>query len=149
MSERDLAARLGASRTTVRKCRLSPLEMPVFWHPTTIAPAVADSGRFLSRGRNHHGGHYWSSANSCAWILQSDSRPGQAINTARLAREFGTSTTTIREFLQSFQHFGLLERQPGGGWVFRGMTLEFANELSDIREIFELRSVLKFVANPG
>lgn len=37
-----------------------------------------------------------------------------------------------------------MEREAGGKWVFRGMTLEFANELSDIREIFEMRSVMRF-----
>jgi DNA-binding GntR family transcriptional regulator len=87
------------------------------------------------------------------WILQSDSGPGHVINALQLSRQFGVSTTTVREFLQSFRHFGLMERQQGGRWVFRGMTPEFANELSDIREIFEIRSVMRFMlledSHPG
>ncbi|MDE1991104.1 MAG: GntR family transcriptional regulator [Rhizobiaceae bacterium] len=147
-SERKLAQTLGASRTTIRKCLAAmqndgilafedgwscariPTASDQFEQAETIETALLVEQQFLK------------------WILQTDSRPGQALNASRLAREFHTSTTSIREFLQSFQHFGLLERRQSGSWVFKGMTLEFANELSDIREIFELRSVLKFAQLP-
>lgn len=145
-SERKLCDHLATSRTTARKCigqakslGLLSVDGTVVRRPTaqdiypeeeTTSPTAIVERAFLK------------------WVLQSDSGPGQAINASQLSREFGVSTTTIREFLQSFQHFGLLERQPGGGWIFRGMTVEFAHELSDIREIFELRSVLKFSQLP-
>ena len=141
-SEREIGRTLGTSRTTVRKClaaaresglisrdgavlrQVEPSEL--YCEAETIPPTLMVERAFLT------------------WILQSDSGPGQTINALQLARQFGVSSTTIREFLQSFRHFGLMEREAGGKWVFRGMTLEFANELSDIREIFELRSVMRF-----
>lgn len=147
-SERELARRLGVSRTTTRRCIASLRQSSI----------VADGGP-LARIRMPDKSDYFPEAettNASAlvereflkWILHTDSRPGQHINASRLAREFGTSTTSIREFLQSFQHFGLLDRRPNSSWVFKGMTLEFANELSDIREIFELRSALSFARLP-
>jgi DNA-binding GntR family transcriptional regulator len=50
------------------------------------------------------------------------------------------ATTGIREFLNRFQAFGLIEKRPNAGWVFKGLTASFALELFEIREMFELRS---------
>lgn len=145
--ERQVAARFSASRTTVRKCRAALVDAGILGEDNAML-------RLPAAGDYFHATETTSAAllverEFLKWILQSDSRPGQVINASRLAREFGTSTTTVREFLQSFQHFGLLERQSGGGWVLRGMTVEFANELSDIREIFEIKSVLRFAQIPS
>lgn len=142
-SEREIGRTLGTSRTTVRKCLAAATES-----------GLLSSGRMILR--QPEPSELYNEAETTSptlmveraflkWILQSDSGPGQVINALQLARQFGVSTTTIREFLQSFRHFGLMERQAGGKWVFRGVTLEFANELSDIREIFEMRSVMRFV----
>jgi DNA-binding GntR family transcriptional regulator len=79
------------------------------------------------------------------WVLQGDCRPGQTVNSSELARQFGTSTTAIREYLTHFHHFGLLERHPNSGWVFKGVTPDFAVEIYEIREMFELRSARRFV----
>lgn len=141
-SEREIGRSLGTSRTTVRKCIAAAIES-----------GILSADRIILRKSDRS--ELYPEAEATAptaiversfltWTLQSDSGPGQTINASQLARQFGVSTTTIREFLQSFRHFGLMERHPGGKWVFRGMTLEFAHELSDIREIFELRSVLRF-----
>jgi DNA-binding GntR family transcriptional regulator len=82
------------------------------------------------------------------WILHGDCKPGQQINSLELARQFGVSTSAIREYLTGFAQFGLLERRPSGSWIVKGFTKEFALELSEVRELFELRSVQKFVALP-
>jgi DNA-binding GntR family transcriptional regulator len=82
------------------------------------------------------------------WILHGDCRPGQQINSLELARQFGVSTSAIREYLNGFSQFGLLERRPSGSWIVKGFTREFALELSEVRELFELRSVQKFVELP-
>jgi len=79
------------------------------------------------------------------WVLQGDCRPGQMVNSAELARLFGTSTTAVREYLTRFSHFGLLERRENSGWIFKGITPEFAAEIYEIREMFELRSARRFV----
>jgi len=70
------------------------------------------------------------------------------INELELARQFGVATTSIREFLNRFQRFGLIERRPNAGWVFKGFTTSFALELFEIREMFELRSATAFAALP-
>ncbi len=80
------------------------------------------------------------------WILDGDCKPGQQINGLELARQFGVSTSAIRDYLNRFSQFGLLERRPSGSWAFKGFTNEFAEELFEVREMFELRSAQRFVA---
>ncbi len=79
------------------------------------------------------------------WILDGDCKPGQQINGLELARQFGVSTSAIRDYLNRFSRFGLLERRPSGGWAFKGFTNQFAEELFEVREMFELRSAQQFV----
>jgi DNA-binding GntR family transcriptional regulator len=78
------------------------------------------------------------------WILDGDCKPGQHITGLELARQFGVSTTAIRDYLNRFSQFGLLERRPSGSWTFKGFTDEFAEELFEVREMFELRSAQRF-----
>ena len=56
------------------------------------------------------------------WILDGDCKPGQQINGLELARQFGVSTSAIRDYLNRFSQFGLLERRPSGSWAFKGFT---------------------------
>src|ERR1700710_2728903 len=82
------------------------------------------------------------------WMLRRDLKPRGGINAVDLARQFGVSTTGVREFLYRFARFGLIEQRPNARWVFKGFTDDFALELFDIRELFELRSALAFIALP-
>jgi len=82
------------------------------------------------------------------WMLKDNARPGTAINELDLARRFGMATTGIREFLNRFQRFGLIEKRPNAGWIFKGFTTRFALELFEIREMFEMRSARSFSALP-
>lgn len=83
------------------------------------------------------------------WVLRGDFRSGQLINCSELARQSATSTTVIREFLNRFSHFGLVERRPNSAWMFKGLTREFAQELYEIREMFELRAAMGFAELPA
>src|SRR4029077_7646572 len=78
------------------------------------------------------------------WMLRDDTRPGTSINELERARQFGVATTGIREFLNRFQRFGLIEKRPNAGWLFKGFTRDFAFELFEIREMFEWRSAHAF-----
>lgn len=80
------------------------------------------------------------------WILQGDCRPGQAINVLELSRQFGVSASAIREYLSRLRPFGLVERRPSGAWVLHGFTAEFAEELCEVRAMFEMRSALRFIS---
>jgi DNA-binding GntR family transcriptional regulator len=82
------------------------------------------------------------------WLLRDDRRPGDFINGLELARQFGVSTSGIREYLNRFSRFGLIEKRPNSRWLFRGFTERFALELFEIRELFELRSAEAFARQP-
>ncbi|MBV8443697.1 MAG: FCD domain-containing protein [Hyphomicrobiales bacterium] len=80
------------------------------------------------------------------WILHGDCKPGQQINALELSRQFGVSASAMRDYLNRFPRYGLLERRPSGSWVFKGFTEDFAEELCEVRSMFELRSALRFVS---
>ncbi|MDP4022973.1 GntR family transcriptional regulator [Methylobacterium sp. NEAU 140] len=150
VSEARLAGLLAVSRTTVRAIlasldereilrgaggarALHRLPDPRDYFPDrqteTVAQAVAR--RFMQ------------------WVLEGDCRPGQTISALDLARRFGTSTTAVREYLTHFARFGLIERRQNSGWIFVGVTRDFATEIYEVREMFELRSARAFIALPG
>ena len=147
-SENSLGAQLRVSRTTVRK----------------VLTALAERGIVAGSGRQRvlqsaKAVERYPEAETVPlaahlerrfmeWTLRDDAQPGTAINELELARQFGVATTGIREFLNRFQRFGLIERRPNAGWVFKGFTLGFALELFEIREMFELRSARSFAALP-
>lgn len=149
-SNSELALRLAVSRTTVRSV-LSSL---------TDAGILRLDGAGHSLRRRPETGDYFPETQTMSaaaaverrfmeWILQGDFRAGQLLNSAELARQFGTSTTTIREYLTHFQHFGLIERRPNSAWVFLGITPNFAEEIYEVREMFELRSASHLVKRPA
>ena len=75
-------------------------------------------------------------------------RPGTPINELELAREIGIGTTSLREFLIRFSRTGLIEKRPNSHWVLKGFTRDFALELTEVREMFELRSAAAFAHLP-
>src|SRR4029078_11658661 len=149
-SENTLSARLGVSRTTVRKVlsklserglvagngaqrtvRATRAQIRRFSDAETVPMAYQVERRFME------------------WMLRDNASPGTTINELDLARRFGVATTSICEFLHRFQRFGLIEKRLNAGWVFKGFTAGFALELFEIREMFELRSARAFAACPG
>lgn len=148
-SENDLGARLNVSRTTVRKI-LATLEE---------RGAIGGSGRQRFVRATDAAAMRFPEAETVPmseqveqrfmdWMLRGNTRPGTSINELELARQFGVATTGIREFLNRFQRFGLIEKRPNAGWLFKGFTASFALELFEIREMFELRSAMAFAALP-
>ncbi len=146
-SENLLKQRLGASRTTVRKVlgvlaergivKAGPVGRTLIRppHPSdaferaeTLSTSVQVEKKFME------------------WLLRADRKPGDAINELDLARQFGVSTSGIREFLNRFSRFRLIERRANSGWCFMGFTKDFALELFEVREMFEIRSARAFAA---
>jgi len=148
-SEPALADALGVSRTTVRAV-LAELK----------ASGIIDStGRSKSVLRQPCHDDYFVGAEIeplaemverkfMAWLAGPDCRPEQVINGLDLARQFGVSNSALRECLNKFSHFGLLERQSNGRWRTRGLTVDFVGELFELREVMEFRAVDRFVALP-
>lgn len=148
-SENELRRRIGVSRTTVRKVlgELANREL------------VAEHGGVRTAGRAVKDSDYYPDAETTSranhveqqfmeWMLRGDTRPGTSINELELARQFGVATNGIREFLIRFSRFGLLEKRPNTGWLFKGFTEDFALELFEIRVMFELRSAHLFSRQP-
>jgi DNA-binding GntR family transcriptional regulator len=149
-SENALSAQLGVSRTTVRKVLSALAERG----------AVAEQGGQRILSTTGSGIDRFPDAETVSlssqvekrfmeWMLRDNASPGTAINELDLARQFGVATTGIREFLNRFQRFGLIEKRPNAGWVLKGFTIGFALELFEIREMFEVRSAQAFAALPG
>ncbi len=81
-------------------------------------------------------------------LLAGGAEAGMQINELELAREIGVGTTSVREFLIRFSRFGLIEKRRNSHWVLKGFTRSFALELTEIREMFELRSATAFAGLP-
>jgi DNA-binding GntR family transcriptional regulator len=81
------------------------------------------------------------------YLLRGDLSPGDTINGLGLARKLNVSVAALREYLNRFERFGLVQRQPNTSWIFNGFTEKFAVELFEVRELFELRALTKFVVD--
>jgi DNA-binding GntR family transcriptional regulator len=148
-SENKLSGQLGVSRTTVRKVLSMLAERGIVsgsGRRRIIRSAAKQVQRFPEAETVSMGEQV--EKRFMEWMLRDNARPGMAINELELARQFGVATTGIREFLNRFQHYGLIEKRPNSGWVFKGFTTSFALELFEIREMFELRSARAFAALP-
>jgi DNA-binding GntR family transcriptional regulator len=148
-SESALSAQLGVSRTTVRKVLAALAEREIVTG-SGRARLVHSAGKAVVRFPEAETVPMTAQVERrfMEWMLRDNARPGTAINELELARQFGIATTGIREFLNRFQRFGLIERRPNGGWVFKGFTRGFALELFEIREMFEVRSARAFATLP-
>jgi DNA-binding GntR family transcriptional regulator len=148
-TETSLASALGVSRTTVRKILLALKASGSIagragkFHVASIGPR---NRRFAEKETLSTSSQV--EKRFMEWMLQDNAPPGTIINELDLARKFDVATTAIREFLNRFQHYGLIQKRPNGRWLFKGFTNEFAMELFEVREMFELRSADLFARLP-
>ena len=111
-SENQLRARIGVSRTTVRKVlRELTVRGIVVERDGAKFPAARSSEDDLYSGpettsRNEHVEQQFME-----WMLRGGVKPGTLINELELARQFGVATNGIREFLIRFSRFGLVEKK--------------------------------------
>lgn len=148
-SENTLAMSLGVSRTTVRKVLAELREQGIIagdGRERVARPTGRKATPFPDAETVPASAHV--EREFMEWMLRGNTLPGTTINELDLARKFGVATTVIREFLNGFKRFGLIERRPNAGWVLQGFTSGFALELFEIREMFELRSAQAFAALP-
>lgn len=149
-SEPEIAAQLGVSRSTARAIltRLSE-EGIIRWNKRqkTVLRQPIDRDFFPSEETDSL--HDIIERSFMQRILSDEAAPGMQINELELAREIGTGTTSVREFLIRFSRFGLIEKRPNSHWTLKGFTREFALELADVREMFELHSAAEFGKLPA
>ena len=144
-SENELSAALSVSRTTVRKVLADLAGKGLVrgeGRTRTVGSAAPRDARFPAVETVSASAQV--ERRFMEWMLRGDAKPGAQINELELARQFGVGTTGIREFLNRFRRFGLIEKRPNAGWLFKGFTEEFGLELFEIREMFELRSARVF-----
>ena len=74
-------------------------------------------------------------------IYERDLPPGAEFTEAELSRMAGVSTVSLREFLIGFSRYGLIEKNPKGGWRLCAFDSAYAEELAEAREMFELKAI--------
>lgn len=140
-TESALSLKLDVSRTTVRGI-LSGLDR---------AGIIEWSGRTKRVLRRAHEDEYYSreeaapaserlSLRFMEYILAGELTPGSVIHETELKKQFHVSSTVVREFLIRFSRFGLIQKERNRHWTLRGFTREFADELFDVREMFERKA---------
>lgn len=80
-------------------------------------------------------------------IIMGYRAPGERLSVDQLAQGYGTSVTPIRDALQMLSESGLVTIKPRSGYFVTRITLKQLRDLLDLREILELASVERAVAN--
>lgn len=75
------------------------------------------------------------------WLRTMQPPPGSRLREAVLARQFGVSNTTVREFLIGLSRFGFIRKEPQRSWILEGFTEKYALELHEVRQMFETRAI--------
>jgi DNA-binding GntR family transcriptional regulator len=146
--ETELAQTWNTSRTTVRAV-LEQLDRAgiIKWNGRRKSVLRAPSdGEYYGADETQSTGKKVETA-FMEYILGGDLAPGTILRESELVREFGASTSAVREYLIRFSRFGLIRKEPNRHWVLVGFTREFAMELFDVREMFETRAFRRFMAN--
>ncbi len=148
-SENALCATLDVSRTTVRKVLHSLADQGLITESLPrrrMDTPDADYSKFPDEQTVPQS--KLVETRFMQWIHESGTQPGTVISELELARKLGVATTILREFLNRFQRFGLIEKRHNTGWLFNGFTRDFALELFEVRQMFEMRSAMSFASAP-
>ncbi|WP_377704308.1 FCD domain-containing protein [Pseudoduganella sp. UC29_71] len=81
-------------------------------------------------------------------IYERDLPPGAEFTEVELSRAAGVSTIAVREFLIGFARNGLIEKNPRGSWRLCAFDTKYAEELGEVREMFELKAIERIAALP-
>ncbi|RJG43022.1 GntR family transcriptional regulator [Mesorhizobium sp. DCY119] len=146
-SEPELGTTLGVSRTTVRSI-LSRMEERglIEWNKRSKLVLRAPEADDFFPDDETDSLSLIIERSFMRRLLAGGAQAGMQINELELAREIGVGTTSVREFLIRFSRFGLIEKRRNSHWVLKGFTSSFALELTEIREMFEMRSAAAFAA---
>ena len=74
-------------------------------------------------------------------IYERDLPPGAEFTEVELSRAAGVSTIAVREFLIGFSRNGMIAKNPRGGWRLCAFDTKYAQELGEVREMFELKAI--------
>jgi DNA-binding GntR family transcriptional regulator len=78
-------------------------------------------------------------------VIMGHRKPGERLNLERLAEQYGTSVTPVREALQMLSQDGLITPRPHAGFYVTQVTLKELRDMLDLREVLEVASVERAV----
>jgi len=141
-----LARDLNVSRTTARKVKAC-LEKYNF-----IPGSIPGSKTRRQRLRKPTSGDYYPMSETRSmqeeielafmnWMMRERVLPGARISEAELRRRFNASSSTVREFLMKLSRFGFVRKEAHRNWILDGISNDYADELLEFRQVFELRSL--------
>lgn len=81
-------------------------------------------------------------------ILNGQIKPGDRFSELELARQSGCNTISVREFLIRFSRYGLIEKSPRSQWQMKTFDEPFVDELYEVRHLFEMHSLSRFMTLP-
>jgi DNA-binding GntR family transcriptional regulator len=74
-------------------------------------------------------------------LMSGELMPGDKFSELDLAQKSGCTTITVREFLNRFSSYPLIEKIPRSGWKVVELNEHIIRELTAFREMIELRSL--------
>jgi DNA-binding GntR family transcriptional regulator len=80
-------------------------------------------------------------------IVEGAYKPGQRLKALRVAGELKISRTPVKEALARLEQEGLVRREPGSGYVVRGLSILDILNLYRVREALEVEAVREAVPN--
>ncbi|EEE35610.1 transcriptional regulator, GntR family [Rhodobacteraceae bacterium KLH11] len=141
-----LARDLGVSRTTIRAV-LTHLEHEGIIAPDGTALRAPLPEDYFDASETMDVRHTLEAA-FMRKIREQELTPGSRIIEGQMARQFGVSVQTMREFLISLSRFGFVRKDHQRRWVLEGVTRKYALELHEIRVMFETKAVEKVCGLP-
>lgn len=80
-------------------------------------------------------------------IVDGAYRPGERLKALRVAQELGMSRTPVKEALGRLEQEGLVKREPGSGYIVRGLSVSDILNLYKVREALEVEAAREALPN--
>jgi len=74
-------------------------------------------------------------------IIMGHRNSGERLNVDKIAEDYNTSVTPVRDALQMLSHEGLVDIKPRSGYFVKSITLKQLRDLLDVRRILELTAI--------
>ena len=148
-SNSALANRLGVSRNTSRRV-IESLEEQQFLDRSSavwVFPKIPEPQHYYSE-ESVRETHELIEAAFMDKILNESLKTNSRFSAAALAKEIGVSTSAVREFLVGLSKLEFVRKEPQRSWILEGFTEAYAEELHEVREMFEVRAIEKLIVLP-
>ena len=83
------------------------------------------------------------------FIMSSELKPGDRFSELELAKKSSCSTGTVREFLNKFSSYRLIEKMPRSQWKVMALDRDLILELTSSREMIAIRAITDLLKLPS